>query len=83
MAPASPCAPPNGPNPLINRLPKYRGSAPVRAGGKETCVFELAEIHLCDRCHAAAGVDFLDYYWLCVRCAEAYATQIAKERWRR
>ena len=41
------------------------------------------EPYLCDRCHAAPGVDFIDYYWCCVRCAETYAAQIARERWRR
>lgn len=38
------------------------------------------EVYLCDRYHAAAGVDFIDHYWLCVQCAAEYEAQISSER---
>ena len=34
----------------------------------------------CDRCHVAAGVDFLDGFWACAGCAHAYLQGLEAER---
>jgi hypothetical protein len=40
-----------------------------------------SEVYLCDLCHAAIGLRWLDYYWCCSRCAAKHAAQIACEEW--
>jgi hypothetical protein len=37
------------------------------------------EVRLCDKCHGP-GERWLDTYWLCAACADAYDLQLESER---